>query len=122
MKYCDFNGCDNKINQGKYCEEHVRSKRQRKKKDIYHHENKPFYRTKEWKAMRQFIYENNKGCCQRCGRFVHGRQAHVHHIIPIKQDKLLKLEPNNLMLLCPKCHVIEENEDKDKKVFPNYFS
>lgn len=60
MKYCDFNGCDNKINQGKYCEEHVRSKRQRKKKDIYHHENKPFYRTKEWEAMRQFIYEKKK--------------------------------------------------------------
>ena len=59
--------------------------------------------------------------CQRCGRFVFGRSAHVHHVIPIKEDSTLKLEENNLRLLCPVCHTIEENEDKPKKVFPSYF-
>ncbi|MEK4678356.1 HNH endonuclease, partial [Bacillus sp. FSL K6-2944] len=24
MKYCDFNGCHNKISKGRYCEEHKR--------------------------------------------------------------------------------------------------
>ena len=56
-------------------------------------------------------------CCQRCGRFVFGRSAHVHHVIPIKEDSTLKLEENNLRLLCPVCHTIEENEDKPKKFF-----
>ncbi|TEA54648.1 HNH endonuclease [Bacillus sp. BH2] len=125
MKYCDFNGCRNKISKGRYCEEHKRNKLPRKKKDkknIYHHENKSFYRTDEWKYVRSQVYEREKGYCQRCGRFVFGRSAHVHHIIPIKQDETLKLEINNLMLLCPKCHIKEENEDKPKKVFPSYFS
>ncbi|MED2754589.1 HNH endonuclease signature motif containing protein, partial [Bacillus thuringiensis] len=86
-----------------------------------HHENKPFYRTDAWKYVRSKVYERGKGCCQRCGRFVFGRSAHVHHVIPIKEDPTLKLEENNLRLLCPVCHTIEENEDKPKKVFPSYF-
>ncbi|PFU37760.1 endonuclease [Bacillus cereus] len=120
MNYCDFNGCRNKISKGRYCEEHKRNKPPRKNKDkknIYHHENKPFYRTDEWKYVRSQVYEREKGYCQRCGMFVFGRGAHVHHVIPIKQDETLKSEINNLMLLCPKCNTKEENEDKPKKVF-----
>ncbi|MGH0685831.1 HNH endonuclease [Bacillus mycoides] len=124
MKYCDFNGCHNKISKGRYCDEHKRNKPPRKKKDkknIYHHENKPFYNSKEWKHVRSQVYERERGCCQRCGRFVFGREAHVHHVIPIKKDATLKLDQNNLMLLCPVCHIKEENKENDKKIFPSYF-
>ncbi|PEZ94183.1 endonuclease [Bacillus cereus] len=123
MKYCDFNGCRNKINKGRYCEEHKRNKPRKKKdkKNIYHHDNKSFYNSKEWKYVRAYVYERERGYCQRCKKFVFGRRAHVHHIIAIKDDPTLKLDPNNLMLLCPKCHIKEENEDKPKKVFPSYF-
>ncbi|PDZ12775.1 endonuclease [Bacillus pseudomycoides] len=123
MKYCNFNDCNNKVTKGLYCEEHKRKKK-KSKNDIYHHENKPFYRSDKWQAMRSFVYEREQGCCQRCGRFVFGRQAHVHHVISIRKNPLLKLDPNNLRLLCPGCHMIEENEDEDKKqnVFPSYFN
>lgn len=125
MKYCDFNGCQNKISRGTYCEDHKRSRqsirKKQKKKDIYHHDNKDFYNSKAWKDTRSFVYQREKGCCQRCGRFVFGRQAHVHHVIAVKEDITLRLEPNNLMLLCPKCHIEEENKDKKQKVFPSYF-
>ena len=124
IKYCEFNGCTNKIAKGAYCEDHKRKKKARKskeKKSIYHHENKPFYRTQSWQDMRSYIYERERGCCQVCGKFVFGKRAQVHHIIPIKDNKLLSLEENNLMLLCPQCHVIEENKEK-KKVFPSYFN
>ncbi|HHL0974705.1 TPA: HNH endonuclease [Bacillus cereus] len=123
MKYCDFNGCHYKISKGRYCGAHKRSKPRKKqdKKNVYHHENKRFYRTDEWKFARSQVYEREKGCCERCGGFVFGRRAHVHHIIPIRQDETLKLEINNLMLLCPKCHVEEENAGKPRTVFPSYF-
>ncbi|PFB05021.1 endonuclease [Bacillus anthracis] len=123
MRYCNFNGCNNKVAKGLYCEEHKRKKKKRKKTEVYHHENKPFYRSDAWQSMRSFVYEREKGCCQRCGIFVFGRQAHVHHVIPIKKNPSLKLEPNNLRLLCPTCHMIEENEEDDKKknVFASYF-
>lgn len=125
MKYCDFNGCSNKINKGTYCDDHKRSKKsaskKKKKKEIYHHENKSFYNSDSWKTTRQFVYEREHGCCQRCGRFIFGRSAHVHHRIPIKKNPLLKLDLNNLMLLCPTCHIEEENKEKEEKVFPSYF-
>ncbi|WHY75716.1 HNH endonuclease [Neobacillus sp. WH10] len=125
MKYCDFNGCRNKIKRGFYCDEHKRSrqsiKKKQSKKSIYHNKNKPFYNSKPWRFIRTEIYQREKGCCQKCGRFVFGKDAHVHHIIPINDDPTLKLEENNLKLLCPKCHTIEENEEKKEKVFPSYF-
>lgn len=121
MKYCGFNGCVNKIERGNYCDEHKRSKRKKPKKNIYHHDNKPFYRSDEWQFVRTKVYERERGYCQRCKKFVFGRNAHVHHVIPIKKDPTLRLEENNLMLLCSKCHIIVENEDKPKKVFPSYF-
>ena len=129
MKYCEFNGCTNKVSNGAYCEDHKRSKKSRmakqkkQSKSIYHHANKSFYNSDPWKAMRSYVYEREHGCCQLCGRFIFGRRAHVHHMVPIKANPLLALDENNLMLLCPTCHTIEENKDKEKKekVFPSYF-
>ena len=121
MKYCEFNGCGNKIARGGYCAEHKRKRRKPKKvTSIYHSENKSFYNSDAWKAKRSLIYEREKGLCQRCKRFVFGRKAHVHHIVPIKKNPNLKLDENNLRLLCDVCDAIEENEDK-RKVFPAYF-
>lgn len=123
IKYCEFNGCINKISKGAYCEDHKRKKKARKSKEnksIYHHANKSFYDSDEWQYTRSLVYERERGLCQKCKRFVFGKQAHVHHIIPIKDNPLLKEELNNLMLLCPKCHIAEENKDK-KKVFASYF-
>lgn len=122
MRYCQFEGCSNTTEKGAYCSEHARKSRKKKKQiNAYHHDNKSFYRTKACQDVADFVYERENGCCQRCGRFVFGRQAHRHHIIPIKKNEMLKLDPNNIRLLCPKCHVIEENEVDEKKVFPSYF-
>ena len=121
MKYCGYDGCTNKIERGTYCNEHKPSHKANKKKSAYHHENKAFYRTQAWSDVADFVYEREGGRCQRCGRFVFGKQAHRHHVIPIKKNNMLKLDPNNIRLLCPTCHVIEENETDEKKVFPSYF-
>lgn len=125
MRYCRFDGCNNKIAVGAYCEEHQRSKKSKrskiKQKSIYHHVNKSFYNSDPWKSLSAFVYERENGHCQRCGKFVFGRRAHRHHIKPVKDYPDLKLEPNNIRLLCPECHIIEENEDKPKKVYPSYF-
>ncbi len=121
MKYCQFNGCTNKVEKGAYCLDHVVTRRSKKRKDIYHHENKSFYVTDAWQDVRADVYEREKGKCQRCHKFVFGKTAHCHHIIPIKKNPTLKLDVNNIMLLCPKCHAIVENEEKTKKVFASYF-
>ncbi|MCM3411473.1 HNH endonuclease [Metabacillus litoralis] len=121
MKYCDFNGCPNKINRGTYCEDHGRSSKARKRKSIYHNTNKSFYNSKEWKHVRSMVYERERGYCQRCRKFVFGKQAQVHHVVPVKKNPSLKLELNNLKLLCPVCHSIEENMVEKENVFASYF-
>lgn len=110
MKYCAEQGCKNLISSGRYCENH---KRRKKEKTVYS-KNKSFYRTQAWKDLVSFVYERDKGCCQRCGKFVFGKQAHAHHIVPIQIDPSLKLNPDNIMLLCSKCHPIVEQETMEK--------
>lgn len=117
MKYCGEQGCRNLINTGRYCQEH---RRRRRKNNTYKHNNKSLYNSAAWKRVSDYVYERDGGCCQRCGKFVYGRDAHRHHIVPVAADPSLKLEPDNIKLLCSKCHVIEENELK-QEVIPSYF-
>lgn len=109
MKYCGEQGCRNLISKGRYCLDH---RRRRKQSNNYRHQNKSLYNSAAWKSVAAYVYERAKGCCERCGKFVFGRDAHRHHIIPVRKAPQLKLDPNNIKLLCPKCHVIEENEGK----------
>lgn len=60
MRYCQFEGCSNTTERGAYCSEHARSSRKKKKQgNVYHHENKSFYRTPAWRDMREVIYERD---------------------------------------------------------------
>ncbi len=117
MKYCGEQGCKTLISKGRYCIDH---RRRRTKKNNYRHNNKSFYNSSAWQQVSDYVYERDKGCCQRCGKFVFGRDAHRHHIIPVRKAPELKLDVENITLLCSKCHVIVENEGK-KEVLPSYF-
>ena len=110
MKYCAEQGCNILISSGRYCLDH---KRRKKDKPVYS-KNKSFYKTQGWKDLTSFVYQRDKGCCQRCGKFVFGKQAHHHHIVPIQIDPSLKLDPDNVTLLCNKCHPIVEEETMEK--------
>lgn len=111
MKYCAEQGCRNLIEHGRYCEQH---KRRQQKKRTWHSKNKSFYSSQAWKDLASFVYERDKGCCRRCGKFVFGKQAHPHHVVPIKIDPSKKLDPDNVILLCNKCHPIVEKETMEK--------
>jgi 5-methylcytosine-specific restriction enzyme A len=110
MKYCGEQGCKNLISSGRYCPDH----RRKKKEKVVYSKNKSFYRTQAWQDLRSFVYERDKGCCQRCDKFVFGKQAHAHHIVPVQIKPSLKLDSDNIMLLCNKCHPIVEEETMEK--------
>ncbi|MCY8971464.1 HNH endonuclease [Bacillus atrophaeus] len=122
MRYCISNGCTSLVEEGTYyCADHKPRKR---KRNGFQSPNKSFYRTEEWKDMRSYVYQRDKGVCQCCGKFVFGRDAHVHHIEPISERPDLKLDEENLILYCPKCHAEEENKNKKKSpptIFQKYF-
>lgn len=110
MKYCAEQGCKTLISSGRYCENH---KRRKKSKPVYS-KNKSFYRTQAWYDLKAFCYQRDKGCCVRCGKFVFGKHAHHHHIIPIRVRPDLKLDPDNVVTCCSKCHPILEQESEAK--------
>lgn len=111
MKYCSEQGCKSLISSGRYCVDHKR--KQKKAKPVYS-VNKSFYNTQAWKDLKSYCYQRDGGCCQRCGKFVFGKRAHHHHIVPIQIDPSLKLAPDNIMTLCNKCHPIVEAETMEK--------
>ncbi len=127
-KMCQFEGCSNITERGKYCSEHTASRKfkraKRKKHNAYHHENKPYYHSQRWKTVCAIVDLRENNCCQRCHRYVFGKYKHHHHIKPIKLDATLAFDPENIMLLCSDCHPIVEHEQEEKrpKVYPSYFT
>ena len=63
------------------------------------------------KKVREYVYRRDGGKCRLCGRPVELKEAHVHHIyhrfgvIPADLDVPSNDHPDNLILLCPECHV-----------------
>ncbi|MFD2628737.1 HNH endonuclease [Oceanobacillus kapialis] len=111
MRYCGEQGCKNLISKGRYCADH---KRKSKRTNNYRHKNKSLYNTQAWKDLTAYVYERDKGCCQRCGKFVFGKKAHSHHVIPVKIRPDLRLVADNVKLLCNVCHPIVEEETMEK--------
>lgn len=71
---------------------------------------KGFYRSKEWKKIREYIFERDKGLCQDClnntGELTPGKE--VHHKIFLTPENMndtnITLGEDNLILLCKECH------------------
>lgn len=132
MRYCMEQGCRTFTDDGHYCGEHKRGTAKKKagrqepsnqeasQAKPYVHSNKSLYNSAVWKRLTAYVYERDRGKCQRCFKFVHGKVAHTHHVIPVEVDRDLELDPANLKLLCASCHPIEERELNLKKV-PDYF-
>lgn len=54
-----------------------------------------------WKHKRAEILDRDEHQCLICGN---NSELQVHHIISLDINEALKLEDNNLISLCSKCH------------------
>lgn len=64
-----------------------------------------FYKTTRWKSKRDKILKRDEYRCQECKRYGKTTEATtVHHIYPLLEYPLLRLETRNLISLCSKCH------------------
>ena len=72
---------------------------------------KPFYDSKEWKAVREYVMMRDHYCCRKCGK----PAQEVHHIIHLNElniwDPGITLNPDNLMSLCRECHFRQHELD-----------
>jgi len=62
------------------------------------------YRGEDWNIQRKMALERDEYKCQKCGEQI---RVAVHHIIPWEISKNNDLK--NLICLCCKCHMTEEN-------------
>lgn len=68
-----------------------------------------------WKKKRTYIKERDTYLCQICKRNLYNTDRqynydnlHVHHIVPIGEDKGLWLEDTNLICICSYHHELAE--------------
>lgn len=73
---------------------------------------KPFYRSKEWQAVRSYVLMRDSYLCVMCG----SPAEEVHHKIHLTPDNIydnrVSLNPDNLVSLCRDCHFEQHRIDK----------
>lgn len=63
-----------------------------------------FYHSKQWQAVRDYVYARDGATCQSCGNVVTNRKI-VDHIIPRRLcSSKQALDSGNLWTLCFRCH------------------
>jgi hypothetical protein len=75
------------------------------------------YSSREWADAVIAVWDRDKGVCQRCGtEDTNRRKMHIHHIVSYENEDLVA-DPNNLVLLCAKCHYFVHGEKNVNREF-----
>lgn len=73
-------------------------------------QRRKFYRSAEWKRMRVSIIERDGAVCRLCSaRGDRGAIINVDHIKSLKYHWHLRLDPENLQVLCEDCNIGKGN-------------
>lgn len=117
---CRALGCHNVVEwPARYCAQHksFEAAADEKKRDYwkYNHitrnrsvskrEQYKFYKTQQWKHLRQLVLDRDYYLCQYCkarGRLTQGNI--VDHVVPIEADANGMSDASNLVTCCKDCH------------------
>ena len=69
-------------------------------------------KTKEYQEWRMRVFERDSFKCCSCEEV--GRELHAHHILSFIQYPLLRIDTNNGITLCKKCHLTLHGKYKEK--------
>lgn len=69
-----------------------------------------FYVSKEWKELRRLVLKVLPNKCGWCGR---AKTLNVDHVLPIKKYPALRLDLENLQILCSRCNKRKANHVKN---------
>lgn len=101
----------------RFCDKCSETQRKREQVKYYKERTKErdekynqFYKSKEWKRLRQVVVVRDHAICQDCLKNnIITQYNTVHHIIPIKIEWNKRLDINNLICLCESCHQKRHN-------------
>lgn len=73
-----------------------------------------FYRSKEWKSIREGILLRDSYLCQYCKQKGIIRPGNiVDHIVPVEYDSNLKSDLSNLITCCKPCHNVKTKWERN---------
>lgn len=83
-------------------------------------ERQSFYGSRKWKEVSRAIYQRDNWTCQKCGRKTSASFKRtgfsIHHIVSFSENKELRAEKSNLVLLCRPCHLwVHSNKNVEKE-------
>lgn len=82
-----------------------------------------FYKSREWKALRQEALKRDNYECQSCKRKGKYSKAQcVHHLKEVKVVPLLALTLDNLECLCNRCHNKEHDRYEAVRPVERFYS
>lgn len=67
--------------------------------------------------FRRPVLERDEGSCRICGI---NKESHVHHIKSFYSFHSLRLDPENGIVLCKRCHLIAHGIEYDGDLMPPY--
>jgi 5-methylcytosine-specific restriction protein A len=106
-KKCNHPGCGNLIDMDKrYCPKHIYEQPVSKK--IFSNAerlNAGLYNTYKWRKLRNSILKQYP-YCSKCGIGKNETSLQVHHIIPPRGNEELFFNEQNLVSICPRCHIL----------------
>ncbi len=83
-------------------------------------ERQAVYASLEWSEAVKAVWKRDDAYCQRCGKRHNEPQArgtfHIHHIVSFMVREL-RTNPDNLVLLCNKCHRWVHGKQNKKREF-----
>lgn len=121
LRPCSNPSCRN-LTSERYCEAHKSNEKENNRKrhqhyDLYQRDQEAasFYKSVEWRRLREQALLRDLGLCQHCLANKEITLAEmVDHTIPIKVAWHLRLVLDNLKSLCNRCHAVKTAEDKKK--------
>lgn len=74
--------------------------------------SKPFYNSKQWQQVRDYILKRDRYLCQICGQ----PAEEVHHIEKLTpgniNDPAISMHESNLVSLCRDCHFAQHKPER----------
>lgn len=100
MKECKHHKCRTLISKGTYCNKHNQYQNKSYNEQRKHDEVMKFYKSKEWREVRQQALKRDCFTCSMCG----GLANLVHHKTEVRTDWTRRLDLSNLESVCRECH------------------
>lgn len=79
--------------------------------EMYSDNKESFYNSEEWKTLRDKVFQKYPAICMRCGNKNH---LEVDHVKPRAKYPKLKLDIDNLQVLCRDCNLLKGVKDDPK--------